>query len=162
MDIQNTIMGTVIIIICFLPIILITVRRKQREKQKFIELQNIAQQNGSNINDFEFCGDFTIGLDTVNSKVFFLNSGEKADSQQIDLLEIKDVYADNKSRIMSADNESISILKTIDLCFNPQNKTQPTIKLSLYDDSVNPQLGDELKFGEKWSHKLNEHIKSKK
>lgn len=162
MDIQSTIIGVVIIIACFTPIIIMTIRRKQREKLRLQAIKEVAKESSSTIEEFECDGDFALGFDKTNNKVFFLKVGEESDIQQVDLSEIKNVYVDKKARIAGAEGESVSVIGTVDLCFSPQNKAQSTIKFSLFTDTHNAQLGDELQFGERWANKLNESMKGRK
>ena len=162
MDIQNTIIGVVIIIACFTPIIIMTIRRKKREKAKLQSIKKVAEQSNSIIEEFECEGDFALGFDKKNSKVFFLKVGENSETQQVDLREVKNVYVDKKARIAGPEGESVSVIGTVDLCFSLQNKAQSVIKFSLFTDTHKAQLGDELKKKKKWASKLNEHIKGMK
>ncbi len=151
METESIIIGILAILICALPFITQYRARRKREKSLFLSLQKISNQNGGNITEHEFCGDFVIGFDEKSKFIFFFKfkNGQEV-SEFVDLSKVQFCFdVKNKNQIM----------EQIFLCFTFKNKSQDDTRFELYDAEVNSQLSGELQFVDKWISKINEAVR---
>ena len=71
MDIQTTIIGVIILLLCLLPFLLLGVKNKNKRKKVFQILLDIAKRNQTYINKSEFWSQSVIGIDTSKKILFF-------------------------------------------------------------------------------------------
>jgi len=157
MDLESAIVGAIVIALCIVPLIIIIWSRKKREKQLLNYLTNTANQHNSQITQYDFCGDFVIGMDEAKNYIFFSKmSKDKVDNMAIDLAEIQ------KCRMVKYRNQNNqALIERLDLNFTPVAKNKPMVNLAFFDAAVNIQLNGELQLIEKWSKTINDRINHK-
>lgn len=162
MEIGSTIVGTIIIIICIAPFVVMYHNQRKKEKIMLQSLNQIAQQHNCSISQHEFCGAFVLGIDNVRNFVFFLLQDKEVISQFVDLSEIQTCRAEKKARSSKNTMGELSLIERIELCFIPANKNKAEIKLPIFDEESNLKLSSELQFVDKWSKQINDRLKIKK
>lgn len=162
MDLGSTIVGTIILVICIVPFVIMHYNSVKKENKMLQSLNEIAQQHNCNISQHEFCGDFVIGLDENKNFVFFFKQKkEKAISQFVDLSEIQTCKAVKSTRTIKSKDGDVRIPERVVLSYIPTNKGKAETRFELYDEE-NVQLIGELQLVDKWSKQINDCLKNKK
>ncbi len=163
MDWGTAIIGTISILICIVPFVIVHYNRVKREKKMLQALKENAHQNNANIGQHEFCGDFLIGMDENRNYVFFLKQKkEETISQFVDLSEIQACQPVKKILNLKSDGEKVTITERLELCFLPEEKSKGETRFELYDKEANIQLSGELQLADKWSKQFNNSLKKQK
>ncbi|NPV51826.1 MAG: hypothetical protein HPY60_11635 [Candidatus Methanofastidiosum sp.] len=163
MDWGSAIIGLIIILICILPIGILYYKRVKKENKMLQSLNEIAQQHNCKIGQYEFCGNYVIGLDEDrNFAFFFKQKKEDAISQFVDLSEVQLCQVVKKIKNIRNDIGSLSYVERLGLSFIPKNSSKRETIFELYDVEINMQLSGELQFAEKWANQLNTRLKNKK
>lgn len=163
MELVSTIIGVIIIAICFLPILIMNRNRKNKEKEKIQSLKMFAKQHNCNIMIHEVCGDFAIGIDPTNKFVFFLKQLESLPVKQvINLKNIQRCKERTSTRSIESKNGGYSIIEKIELCFIHIEKSKKEITFDFFNSENSSQLVGELQSVEKWSKIINDCLKGEK
>lgn len=163
MELVSAIVGTILILICIVPFIVIHYNRVNKETKMVQMLNENARHSDCEISHHEVCGDFVLGLDENKNWVFFFKQHkEKAISQFVDLAEIQVCQVVKKTRTANNDIVSFGSTERVELCLTPANKSKAETRFELYDENVNSQLRGELQFGDKWAKQINSRLKVKK
>ncbi len=162
MDSGSAIIGAILLAICIVPFVLMHIGRSRREKKMIQALHTLARQHNSSMSEHELCGDFAIGIDKTNKKLFFLkgtNNNQKP--AVINLSEIEKFKIDSLSGITKNASENAAWTKQIDFCFIPFS-SKNELRLELYREELNEQLTGELELAEKWSKMIQEQLTIRK
>ena len=163
MDWGTAIVGLIAVLICIVPFAIMHYKRKKKENKMLQSLNEIAQGHNCKISQHEFCGDYVMGIDETSNFVFFFKQKkEEVISQFVDLSEVQICQVVKKTRNVKTDKENLSIIERVDLSFTPTSKNQREARFELYDEDENMQLGGELQFVDKWTKRINDHLKDKK
>lgn len=152
MDLGTTIVGAVLLVICIAPFILVRKRQITKKNEKLKILNNLSQEYNCNIEEYEFCNDFVLGIDKSKSFLFFhKQSQEKNHNQIIDLQTIKECNIIKKTR--SINDKTIAL---IELSFIKKNETTSIV---IYDEKTDLLINNELLVANKWSLIINTNLK---
>ncbi len=152
MDLGTTIVGAVLLVICIAPFILVRKRQITKKNEKLKILNNLSQEYNCNIEEYEFCNDFVLGIDKSKSFLFFhKQSQENNHNQAIDLQTIKECNIIKKTR--SINDKTIAL---IELNFIKKNETTSII---IYDEKTDLLINNELLVANKWSLIINTNLK---
>jgi len=163
MQLNNIIIGAIIIVICIVPFILLGQGKKKRKRKILESLNNIANQHDCTIGKHEICGDFIIGIDETKKAVFFMKQlAEKTVEQYVNLLEIANCKARTTARAVEFGNGSQSVIEKLELSFIPIDKNKKEISFEFFNTDISSQLIGELQSIEEWSKLINDFIKNKK
>ncbi len=163
MDLETAIVGLISILICIIPFAIMHYNSVKKENKILKSLKENAQKQNCNISQYEFCGDYVMGIDESRNFVFFFKQKkEKAISQFVDLAEIQTCQVVKKTRSVKNDIGSLDVVERVELSFTPTNKNNAETRFELYDDEVNMQLSGELQFVDKWTKQINDRLKNKK
>ena len=155
MDIGTAITGSICVIICALPFVLIGMSRRKKEKESLKALNNLAKQNNSDITDSEICGDYIIGVDKTKRTLFFITKREDSFREQfVELSHIKDCKIANIKR--STKNGKIIQRLYLQLSYAEQIKQE--VILEFYNADINYQLSGEMESIEKWNKLIHNLI----
>ncbi|MBK8806496.1 MAG: hypothetical protein IPO21_07585 [Bacteroidales bacterium] len=159
-DFGTAILGTILILVCIAPLVLIHYNRVKKEKKILKNINDNATKHNCKVTQYEFCGDFVLGLDETRNFVFFFKQ-RKAEtiSLFVDLSEIRNCQAIKTTRDVKKDSASNTIYQQIELRFIPKNKGITETSFELFDETENAQLSGELQFVEKWSKLINDRLK---
>lgn len=163
MDLESTIMGAILVAICALPFLMMGRNRKKRERHLFQSLTNIALQHNGKINQHEIGIDYGIGIDETNDFVFFFKqTKDKVVEECIALAEIEVCTVNKITRTVENDSGANAIIDKLELIFLPIAAKKKGVALEFFNTAVYTQLNGELQSVEKWTKRINEHLKSKK
>lgn len=160
MDLQTTLIGVFIALLFIFPFVYMNQAAKIRSRKALGQLQNLAQQNHSDIGRFEYLSGFSCGL-SANEKKFFAmkRNGSDVVSQVIDLTEISHCSLNNRSRSVSGSGSSAIVTDAIELIFHHRDKAAGTTVVTVYNaEHDNPTLSGELQFAEKWQKTITSLI----
>lgn len=160
MDLGSALVGSIILVICITPFIIMYYNRVKKNGKLLCILNENAKLESCQIDRHEFCSDFVLGIDDSKNFVFFLkqNSNETV-SQSIDLSKIQSCQLIKKTRMMKINNENIVIIENVGLRLVSLDKNQEEIILDLYDEKISLQLRGELQFADKWSKQITSKLK---
>jgi len=162
MDLGSTIIGAIMMAICFMPFILMSRSRKKKRKQILQSLTEVAKRHNCLLGQHEFCGDFIIGFDqNTNFVFFFKQKKEEAISQFVDLSEIQSCQAIKSIRSIKNNRDNVSFIERVELSYIPMDKYKAEIKFELYCEE-NTQLSGELQLVDKWVEQINDRLRNKK
>ena len=160
MDLGSIIVGAILVAICISPIVLVVLSRKKRERKFLKSLNELAKKEGCIVNQFEICGDFIMGINEAQKKLFFFKEKENNTiiEQSINLEEIQNCTFNKVTK----KGTSQYIINKVELAFVSSDKKNKDITLELFNADVNTQLDGELQFVEKWSKLINDSLLIKK
>ena len=99
MDIKIIIIGSILVILCILPLVFAGRGRKKKEKKLIQSLFDFADRNDCSITEHEICGDVLIGVDESNFKLFFMKQmNQEVITQLVNLKEFQICKVKNTSR----------------------------------------------------------------
>lgn len=152
MDIKIIIIGSILVILCILPLVFAGRGRKKKEKKLLQSLFDFANRNECTITEHEICGDIMIGVDESNLKLFFMKQiNHEIITQLVNLKEFQTCKLKNTSRgVMST-----SVIEKLELVFIPKDKTKKEVSLEFFNSDHSIQIVDELQSIEKWCNKIN-------
>lgn len=161
MDLGSSIIGAIAVAMCTVPFVIMYFKRRNKQDKKLQMLKQLAQEQSCTISQFEFCGDFLIGMDVNRNFVFFLKQKkEETITRFIDLSDVEVCQAVKKTRIIDVNEKKETLIDRVELQFLPRAKNNMEISLELYDDHVNNQLDGEIQFGDKWSKQINDTLQT--
>lgn len=154
MDLGSSIIVAIILTISIIPFMVLRYRNTQQKKIKIQTLTNLAQQQNCNIDTFDSCGDFTIGLDQKKQFLFFHKQDKTTEhSTFIELTTIKSCQSHVHKKAI---NHQLEIIEKIFLNF--KTKENKDIVLEFYNEE-HGELVDELQLAYTWEKTVNKLIK---
>ncbi len=158
MDFGSAIVGTISVIIFILPIILMNRNKKNKTKLLLGELQNIASQYQSEIDQYETFNSFAIGIDSYHKLAYFYKDGKmQSRKYHIDLTKIRECKPEVISRTIKDGKRINKVIDSVALQLIPVSESKP-IQLEFYNADEGLQLNGELKAIEKWSKVINQQL----
>lgn len=152
MDIKIIIIGSILVILCILPLVFAGRGRKNKEKRFVQSMFDFANQNNCSITEHEICGDVLIGVDEANSYLFFMKHiNQEVVTQSLNLKEYQTCKVKNTSRGVN----NTSVIEKLELVFIPKDKTKKEVALEFFNSDHSIQIVDELHGIEKWCSKIN-------
>lgn len=159
MDLSTAIIGLIVISLFTMPFVVISRIGKKSEQMMLKSLTQLAESKNCKISQFEQWGNFAIGLDEANHKVFYhkLRNGV-AIEQFLDLATIDRAKVEKITRSTSNGTK----IERLELGFIPATKTKPEFFMEFYNSDITSQLGGELQSIEKWAKMINNQITATK
>lgn len=152
------IIGFILTAICFLPITLSIVSRKNKEKRLWKSIIKRAQQDNIKISQYDFCGEIVIGLDDTSNTLFFANVKDVENAQEIRLDTIKSSQILNNFRTYQSTYGMQKITEKLELILTPVAPNTPNFILEFYSAEVSIQLNGELQLIEKWEKIIKDRL----
>lgn len=164
LDWGTAIIGFAALVICAIPFVFDYRSRNKKTKHLKLSLTKLAEKHNCEVNQYELCGNFILGIDENRNFLFFFKQPktEEGISQYINLEEIQKCEVVKKTKTVKTDTENLTIVERVEMSFIPSNKNKAEQKIELFDKEKNMQLNGELQFVDKWSKQINKHLKSKK
>jgi hypothetical protein len=160
MDSGTTIFGLMLLLICILPIILLTRKRKKREKLFLQSLFRLAEKSNSKVTERDLWNNTAIGLAKESNKLFFTR--KTADNhllKEINITEMQKCRVVNTSRTVSTPKGVNTVIDKLELALTYLDKNRPEILLEFYStDHDSFSLSGELQLTEKWKEIINSAI----
>ncbi|WP_047789414.1 hypothetical protein [Tenacibaculum mesophilum] len=152
MDLGTIIIGAILLVICIVPFILVRKKQLTKKKKKLQILNNISLEYNCNIEEYEFCNDFVLGIDKSKNYLFyFKQSEENIQKEVINLQTIEECIVIKKTR--SINDRTIELIK---LNFIKDNETTSII---IYDEKKDLLISNELLVANKWALLINSSLK---
>ena len=154
------IIQTIIVAIVIMPFALFLIGNKKSISQLRKALQEEATKYNCKLHDVEVHGNFAIGLDTTNQKLFFYRKN-KSDvySKVIDLTSVSSCKAIKETKRVKDKSKHYDVIEKISLAFFHKNQNDVLrIEFFNYNSMI---LNDELVVANKWQDSLNEILTSK-
>lgn len=160
MELGTTIIGLMGLIICIAPVILLRRSRKNKEKELFTALQQIAGSCGKEVGQYECGMEFIIGLSNDNASVFFYKKRNETELKEVIHLETVRKCSVNTIRKSSGDKKSTeTVIDKLELVFDPKGKNNRTIlRLELFNSTEFFQPTGELQIAQKWESIINSNL----
>lgn len=163
MDIGIPIIGIAIIIACIMPFIVMNRNKKKSQNKILQSLTEVAEKHNCQIHQYEFCGDFLLGVDETKTYAFFYkNNSEKETIQYVNLSEIQHCKIHKIYRTDESSGGNSNLLERLYLRFIPTNKNKAEIDFECYNTEVKIQMLGELQTIEKWVKIISNLIVTKK
>lgn len=147
MDIQNTIIGVVLALICAIPFILFYICKKKQKQTLLNTLNTVAQKHNATITTFEIFNTSIIAIDTVNNLAFYIKNNE---STVVNLKQTEHCFLNVK-------HSNKNVIISADICFKHLSNQEGSF--NVYDEAQDPPLNGETIFSKKWVNTFNKHIK---
>jgi hypothetical protein len=137
-------------------------RKNIQADQKILHaLTNFANLHHGQMNQFEKCGDFAIGIDIPKKLLFFTKKiGTSYSNKMINLHDIRQCTVENNGRTITNHYVTYRVIDSLDLRFISSIKNRDDSVLHFFNTSDNLQLSGELQIIEQWSELINNVIKS--
>ncbi len=163
MDSGTLIVGTILVVLCILPVILTERSRKKKEKRLYKHLASLAEAQNCKITKYERCCNMMIGIDEINNHVFFIKKSKEGEKgQYINLREIQNCRIRTTGRTVEESTGGGMVTEKLELVFMPVLKSGTEIVWEIYNAEDNLQLSGELQLIEKWAGIIKEKLKVKK
>lgn len=157
MDFGTISVGIIGLLACAVPIILSIISRKQKQKQLLNTLRSYASQHNCEIEQYEVCGNYIIGIDKNNSAVFFESKiDDQINLQHAMLNNTKDCNLVKRSRNISGYG---NVIDSLVLNFSPLKSTDKAVELEFYNGEISSQLAGELQSIESWHATIKQQLK---
>jgi hypothetical protein len=152
---STTIIGIILLLAIILPIWYL-IRSQNAGKRKLEkEIRALGKGVDLNISEHESWGNKIIGIDREKAKVAFVN--EKTADKEIRIMDLKmfsKCYV-NKETIPPSTKKGSEVVSRVSLNFVPNEKGNPDEVITLFRDTVDLTLTNELHIAGEWADKLN-------
>lgn len=157
MDLEVTIIGVFLMLLFLLPIIIVSRNSKSDEKKTVKALYALAANTNCSISQFEILRQIIMGIDTKNSKVFFIRkTSNSLQEQVINLSDIKECKVVSFSKSKKTKGLNNNTVDSVELSFIGLNSKKQNFIFDIYNaDKDRYMTGDEIKFAEKWKNSIN-------
>lgn len=164
MDTGTTIIGIIILLLCILPLVIMTRKANQKERQFSRDLFDFAKKSNSKLSEHEIMNNIAIGLDKENNQLFFLRKKENIEAEfQINLLEIQKCRVLNSNRTVNSKEGNYKVIDKLALAFTYLDKNKQETVLDFYKSELNNfSLNGELQLIEKWLKIINDLLMENK
>ena len=155
-----TIIGIILLMGIILPIWYL-IRSQNAGKRKLEkEIKALGKGEDLNISEHESWGNKIIGLDREGTKVAFVD--QRSSDKQITIMDLKKFsrcYL-NKETIPPATKKGSEIVSSVSLNFVAKEKANPDEVITLFRDTVDLTLTNELHIAGEWADKINMVIRN--
>lgn len=161
LDWATAVIGIMALVLLSLPFVLDRKSRAKRRELVLRSMQELAQQNGSNLELHETCGQTTFGMDARRNVLF--HAGEqngKMVLQHVDLSVVGTSHVVKGSRSVNG-KDGRAVIERLELCLTPRDRSRTETRFELYREGLSPGLKGELAFADKWSALINTRLKGK-
>lgn len=158
MDLGTTIIIAILVALTVVPIWVMRRNRLKKESHMMQALKEIASRQNGEISQYEFCGDYVIGIDTKNKYVFFYKKNNKdVHTQFVNLAAVQNCKVEKitKSFKHGTGDGNIEFTARLELHFLPKAADNAITKLELFDEKINSQLTGEIQMASKWAKLIN-------
>jgi len=162
LDWGTAIIGLATLVICALPFVFDYRSRSKKIKYLKLSLTKLAEQHNCEVNQYEYCSNFILGIDESRKSLFFVKKPktEVGFFQYINLEEIQKCEVVKKTKNVKTNTENLTIIERIEMSFQPSNKNKAEQKVGLFDKEKDMQLNGELQFVDKWSKQIKDLLES--
>lgn len=150
MDTTSLIIGSIVLVICLIPIILFNYNSSVKQKIRYENLIQKAKENDAIIHEKDSWNATIIGIDKRNKLLFFSKKSDEFD--KFISINISDLL---NCRIERTENND-KVLEKLELELTFASK--PTIVLEFFDKNETRLIVNEIEMIQKWQNLLNKII----
>ena len=154
MELGTTIIGGILVLVCIIPIVIVSNNRKKKDKLTLKALYDFAENESCKIGYHDIWLNAAIGIDKDNKVLFFLKGNHK--EHYIKKVDLEEIRACNVLPLDGMDKAER--IEKLELALFPQTKSEPAILLEFYSADVSMQLADELMIARKWDKLINQMV----
>ena len=162
MDISTTIIGLLVLTIFILPVILISRSGKSKKKQFEKDFFSQASMNELKISDKDFWSEYAIGIDSLNSKILYLDWSKPERSNVIfDLKDVKvfEPFPGFKER--EKPNFNYNTTQRLGMKFSFKNPAVKSISIIFYFPGFGKMSDHDIRLFEKWTEIVRRNMDTK-
>ena len=162
LDLGTLLIGFFALLCCIVPFVIDYRRRKKKENNLLQPLKKAAEQQNFQMNDYEVCNNFIIGIDKLKN-IFFFYSQEKdnAISKFIDLSTIENCKVITSHKTRSSATGSSKIINKLELSFVSSDKSKAEQTVDIFNADGFSRLNGEIQLADKWSKIVTNQLSSK-
>lgn len=152
--------GIVMLLVFIIPVFIVMQKQKSSKKKLEIQLANIEKENNLKISDHESWNNKVIGID--NSKkvaLFVIRNQNNSDVKIVNLHEITKT-APERSIISPEDGSNIQEVSAVRIRFACKDKNKSDSVFTLFDETSDHTINDEIYLANIWSERFNQAIKA--
>lgn len=160
MDLGTIITGTIIILGCAIPLIIMNKKDRKGEQAGLQVLLEQAKTNNCNITKHTILNNIAIGIDEVNNVLFMSRKANNYEaSHKINLNEFAHCRIINTGRSVNSKESSYKVIDKLELAFANKDRKKPDTVLEFYNtDYDNLTLKGELELVEQWHQITNSKL----
>lgn len=152
MSLGTTIIGVGLLLLCILPIIILSYRSSSKIKKLIKALNDLAEKENSKISETDNWNRSIIGIDKNTKKLFYYKNDENNSQQYV--IPLKDVL---RCKLLKEQHEAgqpgneIKLIDKIQLEFSFTNSAKEPIVLDFYNAlKENLEPNEQLRLADKW------------
>ena len=147
---------TILIVICTLPIILISRSTRKKEKQLKKSLETSVSKNNGKLTDYVINNNFALGLDSNANQIYYYKKTQETEYfQKANLNEIKSCEVKKNTKRIKEGKSNYELIQRISLIFTASEDTIVE-QFELYDYDENSQLNGEIALADNWKQKVSD------
>ena len=160
MESGSMIFLAVLVAVCVIPMLIISAKKKKKEKLFLQELFNLAEKSNCKIAEHEIWHNAEIGIDKSARKLFFIRkAGEDVISKTVDLAEMQKCRFVNTNRSVGNGSSTQVVIERLELIFTNQDRNKADEILAFYNSEYDSlTLRGEIQLAEKWNLVANSLI----
>jgi L-cysteine desulfidase len=161
MDIAKTITGLVMLGIFIVPVIILSVYNKKKNKTLLTKLKDFAAEKNCEISDFDINTQFAIGISTPGKQVFFIRIQEANQDlfkSSISLTQLKNCSLQTQSRSIKSQKSTEKVMDKLEIIFQSQSRESNNLCWLLYDAEITILPDNEYQVGKKWVSIINQAV----
>lgn len=160
MDSGAAIFGIIISSFIIVPIVMLGMYKRKREKRLVKAIFDLAASQQGTISQHDYWANSSIGIDQSNNKLYFVQDARLHNAVlMINLADVQKSRFINASRTIRSNESNIIVTDKLELGLSMLDKNSEEIILSFYDatkDSLT--LAGELQLITKWNDLINTSI----
>lgn len=154
LDFGTLAIGILSLIALIFPFVLDYRSRKKKENNLLQPLRKMAEQQNFQLNEYEVCNNFVIGIDKMKNMFFFHSEGkDNSISKFIDLSIIENCKVITSHKTIS----NSKVINKVELSFIDKNKTEQTV--DIYNADGIFRLNGEIQLANKWCQIITNQLK---
>jgi hypothetical protein len=159
LDLGTLLIGFFALLCCIVPFVIDYRSRKKKENNLLQALKKFAQQQNCQINQYDICQKFIIGIDKTKNNVFFYKQEKDITVEQsINLADIQTCKVITSHKTMTNARGSYKAVVKLELSFISNSKAEQ--KLEFFNADISPQFEGEIQLIEKWCKLVNVQLNS--
>lgn len=161
MELGTAIVGIIVTLICIIPFVVLNIKKRNKERAILNVLNKLANENHSQITEYEIWNHSSIGIDDNSAYMFYICLiNENQISNIVNLKEVEKAKVNSIYRSVNTDERTYNIIDKLELEFIHKNKNIPEKVFEFYNSNTNRlTLAGELQIAEKWCNKVNAILK---
>jgi hypothetical protein len=159
MELSIAIIGLVLILMFIIPTVILSIKSKDSTKAKFEQLNSFFVNGELRKSEYEFWGDYSIGIDSASGKVVYIMKGKDNNHVEvIDLRKVKKCSINNLLRSVESKSGSELVNDLVGLKFVFNDTELKDLNLEFFNSEKKGYLDNELGIAKKWAEIIYTNI----